>query len=44
MGELETATNAPVTFQELELLIRRIIEDFTLINAAKIKKELHDVK
>lgn len=43
MGELETATNAPVTFQELELLIRRIIEDFTLINAAKIKKELHDV-
>ena len=43
MGEFETATNAPVTFQELELLIRRIIEDFTLINAAKIKKGLHNV-
>ena len=43
MAELETATNAPITFIELELLIRRIIEDFTLINAAQIKKELHNL-
>lgn len=43
MAELETATNAPVSYIELELLIRRIIEDFTLINAAQIKKELHNL-
>ncbi len=43
MAELETATNAPITFIELELLIRRIIEDFTLINATQIKKELHNL-
>lgn len=30
MAELETATNASITFIELELLIRRIIEDFHL--------------
>ena len=43
MAELETATDAPITFIELELLIRRIIEDFSLINAAQIKKELHNL-
>lgn len=44
MAELETATNAPITFIELELLIRRIIEDFTLINAAQIKKQRKRIK
>lgn len=39
MAELETATNAPITFIELELLIRRIIEDFTLINAALLSRK-----
>lgn len=43
MSELETATNAPISYIELELLIRRIIEDFSLINAAQIKKELHNL-
>lgn len=43
MAELETATDSPITFIELELLIRRIIEDFSLINAAQIKKELHNL-
>ena len=37
MAELETATNAHISYIELELLIRRIIEDFSLINAAQIK-------
>lgn len=43
MCEFETATDAPVTYNELEKLTRLIIEDFTLPNAAKIKKELHNL-
>ena len=30
MCEFETATDAPITYAELEVLIRLIIEDFTL--------------
>ena len=41
MCEFETATDAPITYAELEVLIRLIIEDFTLLKAAEIKKELH---
>ena len=40
MCEFETATDAPITYAELEVLIRLIIEDFTLLKAAEIKKEL----
>ena len=39
MCEFETATDAPITYAELEVLIRLIIEDFTLLKAAEIKKE-----
>lgn len=38
MCEFETATDAPITYAELEVLIRLIIEDFTLLKAAEIKK------
>lgn len=43
MCEFETATDAPITYAELEVLIRLIIEDFTLLKAAEIKKELHNL-
>ena len=44
MCEFETATDAPITYAELEVLIRLIIEDFTLLKAAEIKKELQMIK
>ena len=34
MCEFETATDAPITYAELEVLIRLIIEDFTLLKAS----------
>ena len=37
MCEFETATDAPITYAELEVLIRLIIEDFTLLKAAEKK-------
>ena len=43
MCEFETATDAPITYAELEVLIRLIIEDFTLLKAAEIKEELHNL-
>lgn len=43
MSEFETATNDPISFEEYETLIRLIITDFTLVKAAEIKKELHNL-
>ena len=39
---MATATDAPISYGECELIIRAILEDFTLPNAANIKKILHD--
>lgn len=40
--EMITATDAPISYGECELIVRAILEDFTLPNAANIKKVLHD--
>lgn len=39
---MATATDAPISYGECELIIRAILEDFTLPNAANIKQVLHD--
>lgn len=38
---MATATDAPISYGECELIIRAVLEDFSLPNAAHIKKVLH---
>ena len=40
MCEFETATDAPITYAELEVLIRLIIEDFTLLHIPEHTRSL----